>query len=103
MWSEQTHNPQVLVLVLGDFNKANLRQELPKYRQVIKCLTREDNILLRHSKQCLRLWEDSCIPSCTRVSYNDKSWFTAKEAKARKEGSVSELRQRLFQVIKVKV
>ena len=38
-------NPDSLVIVLGDFNKGNLTRELPKYRQYIKCPTREENIL----------------------------------------------------------
>ncbi|XP_078126065.1 uncharacterized protein LOC144530383 isoform X3 [Sander vitreus] len=38
-------NPDSLVIVLGDFNKGNLTHVLPKYRQHIKCPTREDNIL----------------------------------------------------------
>ena len=152
-------NPDSLVIVLGDFNKGNLTQELPKYRQFIKCPTREGNTLdhcystiskayhavpraalghsdhvmvhlipayrqklkrckpvVRTSKQwtseamedlraCLDCtdWdmfmtasnsldelteavtsyisfcEDCCIPTRTRVSYNnDKPWFTAK-------------------------
>lgn len=33
------------VIVLGDFNKANLSLELPKYKQTVKCPTREENIL----------------------------------------------------------
>ncbi|CAG5948416.1 unnamed protein product [Menidia menidia] len=155
---EQTF-PDSLVIVLGDFNKGNLTHELPKYRQLIKCPTREDNILdhcyttisnayhavpraalghsdhvmvhlipayrqklklckpaVRTSKQwsseavedlkaCLETtdWdvfrtattsldeytetvtsyisfcEDCCIPSRTRVSYNnDKPWFSPK-------------------------
>ena len=159
-------NPDSLVIVLGDFNKGNLTRELPKYRQYIKCPTREENILdhcyttvssayhavpraalghsdhvmvhlipayrqklklckpvVRTSKQwtseavedlqaCLDCtdWdvfktatnsldeyteavtsyisfcEDSCLPSRTRVSYNnDKPWFTAKLRKLRLE------------------
>ena len=38
-------NPDSLVIVLGDFNKGNLTQKLPKYRQFIKCPTREGNTL----------------------------------------------------------
>ncbi|XP_061598249.1 NLR family CARD domain-containing protein 3-like [Cololabis saira] len=38
-------NPDSLVTVLGDFNKGNLSHELPKYRQLIKCPTREGKIL----------------------------------------------------------
>ena len=36
-------NLDSLVIVLG--NKGNLTQELPKYRQFIKCPTREGNTL----------------------------------------------------------
>ena len=164
--SVERTNPDSLVIVLGDFNKGNLTHELPKYRQFIKCPTREENILdhcyttvssayhavpraaLGHSdhvmihlipayRQKLKLskpavrtskkwtseavedlqacldctdWdvfrtatnnldeyteavtsyisfcEDSCVPSCTRVSYNnDKPWFTAKLRQLRSE------------------
>lgn len=38
-------NPDSLVIVLGDFNKGNLSQELPKYKQFVKCPTREENTL----------------------------------------------------------
>ena len=38
-------NPDSLVIVLGDFNKGNLTHQLPKYRQLIKFPTREENIL----------------------------------------------------------
>ena len=31
--------------VLGDFNKGNLTHDLPKYKQFIKCPTRQENIL----------------------------------------------------------
>ena len=155
-------NPDSLVIVLGDFNKGNLPRELPKYKQFIKCPTKEENIgsLLHHSKQCLSRrppgrtgtlgprhgpfvsclqaetktlqtccedfkavdqavedlcldctdWEvfrtatnsldeyteavtsyisfceDSCVPSRTRVCYNnDKPWFIAKLKKLRLE------------------
>ncbi|KAK7898229.1 hypothetical protein WMY93_019082 [Mugilogobius chulae] len=37
--------PDSLVIILGDFNKGNLSQELPKYRQFVKCPTREQNTL----------------------------------------------------------
>ena len=43
--SVEHENPDSLVIVLGDFNKGNLTQELPKYRQFIKCPTREENTL----------------------------------------------------------
>jgi len=38
-------NPDSLVIVLGDFNKGDLTNELPKYGQFIKCPTREENTL----------------------------------------------------------
>ncbi len=34
-----------LLIILGDFNKANLSRELPKYRQHVTCPTRDSNIL----------------------------------------------------------
>lgn len=37
--------PNSLVFVLGDFNKAILSQELPKYRQFIKCPTRAEKTM----------------------------------------------------------
>ena len=156
----------VCLIYLGDFNKGNFTSELPKYKQFIKCPTRErehSGSLLHHSKQCLprrppgcpgtlgpdmvhlipayrqklklckpvlrtsKQWtseavedlqacldctdwevfrtatnsldeyteavtsyisfcEDSCVPSHTRVCYNnDKPWFTAKIKKLRLE------------------
>ncbi|KAK3525028.1 hypothetical protein QTP86_013392 [Hemibagrus guttatus] len=164
--SVERTNPGALVIVLGDFNKGNLSHELPKYKQFIKCPTREGNVLdhcyttisgayravpraalgqsdhimvhlipayrqklklckpvARTSKKwtseavgelqgCLDCtdWdvfrsttnsldeytdtvssyiyfcEDSIIPTCTRVSYNnDKPWFTAKLRQLRSE------------------
>ncbi len=37
--------PDSFIVILGDFNKANLTRELPKYRQHITCPTRDSNIL----------------------------------------------------------
>ncbi|KAL0177274.1 hypothetical protein M9458_026168, partial [Cirrhinus mrigala] len=37
--------PDSPLIILGDFNKANLSRELPKYRQHVKCPTRDSNIL----------------------------------------------------------
>ncbi len=37
--------PDSLLIILGDFNKANLSCELPKYRQHVTCPTRDSNIL----------------------------------------------------------
>ncbi len=42
--TEQQH-PDSVLIILGDFNKANLSHELPKYRQLITCPTRDSNIL----------------------------------------------------------
>uniref|UniRef100_A0A8C9W7S9 Reverse transcriptase domain-containing protein n=1 Tax=Scleropages formosus TaxID=113540 RepID=A0A8C9W7S9_SCLFO len=42
--TEQQH-PDSVIIILGDFNKANLSRELPKYRQHITCPTRDSNIL----------------------------------------------------------
>ncbi|XP_076735994.1 uncharacterized protein LOC143412342 [Maylandia zebra] len=42
--TEQTY-PDSLIIALGDFNKANLSHELPKYKQYIKCPTREERTL----------------------------------------------------------
>ncbi|KAL3991911.1 protocadherin gamma subfamily B [Sarotherodon galilaeus] len=39
--------PDSFTIILGDFNRANLNHELPKYRQHIDCPTR-DNIILDH-------------------------------------------------------
>ncbi|XP_051518420.1 uncharacterized protein LOC127420290 [Myxocyprinus asiaticus] len=37
--------PDSVIIILGDFNKANLTRELPKYKQHITCPTRDRNIL----------------------------------------------------------
>uniref|UniRef100_A0A7N8WMP4 Reverse transcriptase domain-containing protein n=1 Tax=Mastacembelus armatus TaxID=205130 RepID=A0A7N8WMP4_9TELE len=42
--TEQQH-PDSVFIILGDFNKAHLSHELPKFRQHIKCPTREGNTL----------------------------------------------------------
>ncbi|KAI2662337.1 putative RNA-directed DNA polymerase from transposon BS [Labeo rohita] len=39
------HYPDSPLIILGDVNKANLSRELPKYRQHVKCPTRDSNIL----------------------------------------------------------
>ncbi len=41
---KQQH-PDSVLIILGDFNKANLSRELPKYRQHVTCPTRDSNIL----------------------------------------------------------
>ncbi len=38
-------HPDPVLIILGDFNKANLSRELPKYRQHVTCPTRDSNIL----------------------------------------------------------
>ncbi len=42
--SEQQH-PDSVLIIFGDFNKANLSRELPKYRQYVTCPTRDSNKL----------------------------------------------------------
>ncbi len=42
--TEQKH-PDCVLIILWDFNKANLSRELPKFRQHITCKTRDSNIL----------------------------------------------------------
>ncbi len=37
--------PDCLLIILGDYNKANLSRDLPKYRQHVTCPTRDSNIL----------------------------------------------------------
>ncbi|KAI2665131.1 RNA-directed DNA polymerase from mobile element jockey [Labeo rohita] len=41
--TEQKH-PDSVLITLGDFNKANLSRELPKYSQHVTCPTRDSNI-----------------------------------------------------------
>ncbi len=41
--TEQQH-PDSVLIILGDFNKANISCELPKYRQHVTCPTRDINI-----------------------------------------------------------
>ncbi len=52
--TEQKHQDSVLI-ILGDFNKANLSRELPKYRQHITCPTRDSNVL----NQCYTTIKDA--------------------------------------------
>ncbi|KAK3535798.1 hypothetical protein QTP70_021111 [Hemibagrus guttatus] len=42
--TEQQH-PDSVIIILWDFNKANLSHELPKFKQHISCPTRDKNIL----------------------------------------------------------
>ncbi len=42
--TEQQH-PDSVLIILGDFNKANLSCELPKYRQHVTCPTGDSNML----------------------------------------------------------
>ncbi len=37
--------PDSVLIISGDFNKANISRELPKYRQHVTCPTRDSNIL----------------------------------------------------------
>lgn len=41
----ENSEPDTVSIVLGDFNKANLRQSLPNYKQVVTCPTRKDKTL----------------------------------------------------------
>ncbi|XP_076876966.1 olfactory receptor 51F2-like [Brachyhypopomus gauderio] len=41
----ERENRDTLLIILGDFNQANLTKELPKYRLHVSCATREENIL----------------------------------------------------------
>ncbi len=63
--------PDSFIIILCDFNKANLTRELPKYRQHITCPTRDSNILdhcytvlkdVYHSVPCSALGlSDHCL------------------------------------------
>ncbi|KAK3505641.1 hypothetical protein QTP70_021285, partial [Hemibagrus guttatus] len=111
--SVERTNPDALVIVLGDFNKGNLSHELPKYKQFIKRGERTGPSvvlivlsLTPHWASLTTSWsttnsldeyadtvssyiyfcEDSIIPTCTRMSYNnDKPLFTAKLRRLRSE------------------
>ncbi len=54
--TEQQH-PDSVLIILGDFNKANLSRELPIYRQHVTCPTRDSNILdhCNSDKGCISL------------------------------------------------
>ncbi len=41
----EQNQPDFVLIILGDFNKANLSCKLPKYRQHVTCPTRDSNIL----------------------------------------------------------
>ncbi len=43
--TDKEQHPDSVLIILGDFNKANLSRELPKYRQHITCPTRDSKIL----------------------------------------------------------
>lgn len=44
--------PDSSFIILGDFNKVNLSHELPKYRQFVKCTTREQNTTVSRGPRC---------------------------------------------------
>ncbi len=46
-WCRPVLIPSGLEILIGDFNKANLSRELPKYRPHVTCPTRDSNILNR--------------------------------------------------------
>ncbi|KAL0152423.1 hypothetical protein M9458_052146 [Cirrhinus mrigala] len=56
----EQHYPDSFIIVLGDFNKAHLTRELPKYRQHITCPTRDSNILDR----CYTVLKDASLGLC---------------------------------------
>ncbi len=41
----EQQQPDSVLIILGDLNKANLSRELPKYRQHVTCPTRDSKIL----------------------------------------------------------
>lgn len=43
--SQQKIYPEPEYIIAGDFNHADLKQELPKFRQHVKCATRGINTL----------------------------------------------------------
>ena len=64
---EKKH-PHSLLIVLGDFNRANLSHELPKYKQHIRCPTRDTNTL----DHCYTVLKDSyhSVP-CAALGLSD--------------------------------
>ncbi len=44
-WTNKQRYTDSVLIILWDFNKTNLSRELPKYRQHVKCPTRDSNIL----------------------------------------------------------
>ncbi len=50
----EQHHPDSVIIILGDFNKANLSRELPKYREHVTCPTKIGS-LLHHNKGCISL------------------------------------------------
>ncbi|KAL0158529.1 hypothetical protein M9458_046605, partial [Cirrhinus mrigala] len=75
---EQKH-PDSVLIILGDFNKANLSRELPKYSQHVTCPTRDSNILDHCYTTIRNAYHSVPIPTRNYLTYNnDKPWFTAK-------------------------
>ncbi len=62
--TEQKH-PDSVLIILRDFNKANLSRELPKYRQHITCPTRDSNIL----DHCYTAIKDAYLITVWFISY----------------------------------
>ena len=58
--STERKHPDSILIILGDFNQANLKRELPKYKQHIKCPTREKNTL----DHCYTILKNAyrCVP-----------------------------------------
>ncbi len=63
-------HPDSVLIIIRDFNKANLSRELPKYRQHITCPTRDSNIL----DHCYTVIKDA-YHSVPRAAYLITVWF----------------------------
>ncbi len=61
--TEQMHLASFLIIP-GDFSKANLSHELPKYRQYVTCPTRDSNIL----DHCYTIIKDA-FQVCPTISF----------------------------------
>ncbi len=68
----EQHYPDSFIVILGDFNKANLTRELPKYRQHITCPQRQ-----QYTGPLLHCFK-GCIPTLSPVQRWDSLitvWF----------------------------
>ncbi len=64
--TEQNH-PDSVLIILGDFYKANLSLKLPKYRQHITCPIKDSNIL----DHCYTMIKDAYIVHIYRILNQD--------------------------------